>query len=60
MGEDVELTTPVLLFALGSTFTFPKGFMLNVNTISGEGAHLAYEMVEPLHELEISLSKSFQ
>lgn len=60
MGEDVELTTPVLLFALGSTFTFPKGFMLNVEyNLQGKGHILAYEMVEPLHELEISLSKSF-
>jgi len=60
MGEDVELTKPVLLFAIGNTFSFPKGFMLNVEYhLQGKGHILAYEMVEPLHELEIALSKSF-
>ncbi len=60
LGEDVELTKPVLLFAMGNTFSFPKGFMLNVEyNLQGKGHILAYEMVEPLHELQIALSKSF-
>lgn len=60
MGEDVELKKPVLLLALGSTFTFPKGFMLNVDyNLQGKGHILAYEMMEPMHQLDIALSKSF-
>jgi len=60
MGEDVELTKPVLLLALGNTFTFPKGFMLNIDyNFQGKGHILAYEMVKPMHQLDISLRKSF-
>ena len=60
LGEAVELTKPVLLFALGNTFTFPKGFMLNVDyNFQGKGHILAFEMVKPMHQLDISLRKSF-
>jgi hypothetical protein len=60
MGEDVELKNPVLLLALGSSFTFPKGFMLDVDySFQGKGHILAFEMIKPMHQLDISLRKSF-
>lgn len=60
LGEDVQLKKPVFIFALGSTFAFPKGFMLDVDyNFQGKGHVLANEMLKPIHQLDISLRKSF-
>lgn len=60
MGQDVELKNPVPLLSLGSTFSFPKGFMLNVEyNFQGKGHVLAFERVEPIHQIDVFLRKSF-
>ena len=60
LGEEKDLSKPVLFAVAGSSFKIPKGFMLDFDySFTSKGNMRVYEIPAARHKFDIALRKSF-
>lgn len=60
LGEEKDLSKPILFAVAGSSFKIPKGFMLDFDySFTSKGNMRVYEIPAARHQFDIALRKSF-